>query len=90
MQYRFRLTPELAPIGWRFSFFRGGVALSLQHGQYRLKETDSMTHTIADLLQPPAQARAMVVFTEAATAAEGGVPTCRDGATGLWGNIDPE
>ena len=49
-----------------------------------------MTHTIADLLQPLAQAREVVVFTGAGLSADSGIPTFRDGATGLWANIDPE
>lgn len=35
-------------------------------------------------------AEEIVIFTGAGMSAESGIPTFRDGATGLWNNIDPE
>lgn len=49
-----------------------------------------MNRTIAGLLEPLAHAREIVVFTGAGLSADSGIPTFRDGATGLWANIDPE
>jgi len=49
-----------------------------------------MKTTIADLLEPLARAGEVVVFTGAGLSADSGIPTFRDGSTGLWANIDPE
>lgn len=49
-----------------------------------------MKITIADLLEPLARAGEVVVFTGAGLSADSGIPTFRDGSTGLWANIDPE
>jgi NAD-dependent deacetylase len=35
-------------------------------------------------------AREVVVFTGAGMSSESGIPTFRDGATGLWNNVDPD
>ncbi len=49
-----------------------------------------MKSTITELLKPLAEAREVVIFSGAGLSADSGIPTFRDGATGLWANIDPE
>ncbi|MFZ4538465.1 SIR2 family NAD-dependent protein deacylase [Propionivibrio sp.] len=49
-----------------------------------------MDKTIANLLTALAKASEVVIFTGAGLSADSGIPTFRDGATGLWANIDPE
>lgn len=49
-----------------------------------------MNNTIVHLLKPLAEAREVVIFSGAGLSADSGIPTFRDGATGLWANIDPE
>jgi NAD-dependent deacetylase len=36
------------------------------------------------------EAREVVVFSGAGLSADSGIPTFRDGATGLWNNVDPD
>ncbi len=43
--------------------------------------------SIAAILQ---QASEVVVFSGAGLSADSGIPTFRDGATGLWNNVDPD
>ena len=43
--------------------------------------------TIASLLR---KAKEIVVFSGAGLSADSGIPTFRDGATGLWNNVDPD
>ncbi len=43
--------------------------------------------SMAALLQ---EAQAIVVFSGAGLSADSGIPTFRDGATGLWNNVDPD
>jgi len=45
---------------------------------------------IADIVKPLRKARDVVVFSGAGLSADSGIPTFRDGATGLWANIDPD
>ncbi|MEO8409961.1 MAG: Sir2 family NAD-dependent protein deacetylase, partial [Propionivibrio sp.] len=49
-----------------------------------------MNRAIANLIAALAKAREIVVFTGAGLSADSGVPTFRDGATGLWANVDPQ
>ena len=44
---------------------------------------------IESLLARLSAAREIVVFSGAGLSADSGVPTFRDGATGLWSNVDP-
>ncbi len=48
-----------------------------------------MNNTITALLKPLMKAREVVIFTGAGLSADSGIPTFRDGATGLWAGIDP-
>jgi len=48
-----------------------------------------MKTAIAELLHPLADASEIVVFSGAGLSADSGIPTFRDGATGLWANVDP-
>lgn len=43
--------------------------------------------SIASLLR---EAKEIVVFSGAGLSADSGIPTFRDGATGLWNNVDPD
>ena len=36
------------------------------------------------------EAEEIVVFSGAGLSADSGIPTFRDGATGLWNNVDPD
>lgn len=49
-----------------------------------------MNDALADLVKPLLQATEVVVFSGAGLSADSGVPTFRDGATGLWANVDPD
>jgi len=49
-----------------------------------------MNETIKSLLIPLAEAREVVILSGAGLSADSGIPTFRDGATGLWANIDPD
>lgn len=49
-----------------------------------------MNKTIADIVKPLTQAREVVILSGAGLSADSGIPTFRDGATGLWANIDPD
>jgi NAD-dependent deacetylase len=49
-----------------------------------------MDSAIEDILKPLMRAREVVVFTGAGLSADSGIPTFRDGATGLWANVDPD
>ena len=49
-----------------------------------------MNEVISELLIPLAGAREVVVFIGAGLSADSGIPTFRDGATGLWANVDPD
>ena len=49
-----------------------------------------MKSMIAELLKPLEEAREVVIFSGAGLSADSGIATFRDGATGLWANIDPE
>ena len=48
-----------------------------------------MNTTIPRLLAPLAEAREIIIFSGAGLSADSGIPTFRDGATGLWANVDP-
>ena len=48
-----------------------------------------MKSTIKSLLAPLSSARQVVFLSGAGLSADSGIPTFRDGATGLWANIDP-
>jgi NAD-dependent deacetylase len=37
-----------------------------------------------------ARGEEIVVFSGAGLSADSGIPTFRDGATGLWNNVDPD
>jgi NAD-dependent SIR2 family protein deacetylase len=56
--------------------------------QIQTTGTDAMKNTIASLAEPVANAKEAVIFTGAGLSADSGIPTFRDGATGLWANID--
>lgn len=60
-----------------------------QRKQSDFMKTDVMNNTIASLLDPLIDAREVVIFTGAGLSADSGIPTFRDGATGLWADIDP-
>ena len=49
-----------------------------------------MNDALADILEPLRQATKVVVFSGAGLSADSGIPTFRDGATGLWANVDPD
>ena len=49
-----------------------------------------MNDAIAHIVKPLMQAREVVILSGAGLSADSGIPTFRDGATGLWANIDPE
>jgi len=49
-----------------------------------------MNKTIKNLLLPLSEAREIVILSGAGLSADSGIPTFRDGATGLWANIDPD
>jgi len=49
-----------------------------------------MSGTIKRLLLPLVDAREVVILSGAGLSADSGIPTFRDGATGLWANIDPD
>ena len=49
-----------------------------------------MNENIKRLLLPLAEARELVILSGAGLSADSGIPTFRDGATGLWANIDPD
>lgn len=49
-----------------------------------------MDKTIDTLLAPLSRATSVVVLSGAGLSADSGIPTFRDGATGLWANIDPD
>ena len=49
-----------------------------------------MDEAITDLVKPLLQAADVVVFSGAGLSADSGIPTFRDGATGLWANVDPD
>lgn len=49
-----------------------------------------MNDALADLVKPLLQATEVVVFSGAGLSADSGIPTFRDGATGLWANVDPD
>ena len=49
-----------------------------------------MNDALADLVKPLRQATEVVVFSGAGLSADSGIPTFRDGATGLWANVDPD
>lgn len=48
-----------------------------------------MNQAIDAMLEPLREARSVVVFSGAGLSADSGVPTFRDGATGLWVDVDP-
>lgn len=48
-----------------------------------------MNNTIAAILEPLRDAKEVLIFTGAGLSADSGIPTFRDGATGLWADIDP-
>lgn len=45
---------------------------------------------MAALAEAVLQARELVVFSGAGISVDSGIPAFRDGATGLWSNVDPE
>ena len=49
-----------------------------------------MNDALADLREALLHATEVVVFSGAGLSADSGIPTFRDGATGLWANIDPD
>ena len=49
-----------------------------------------MNDVIANIVKPLRQAREVVILSGAGLSADSGIPTFRDGATGLWANIDPD
>jgi NAD-dependent deacetylase len=49
-----------------------------------------MNKAIENLVKPLTQAAEVVIFSGAGLSADSGIPTFRDGATGLWANIDPD
>ena len=49
-----------------------------------------MEKTIAAIVAALRRARRVVVFTGAGLSADSGIPTFRDGATGLWAGVDPD
>ena len=49
-----------------------------------------MEKTIAAIAAALRRARRVVVFTGAGLSADSGIPTFRDGATGLWADVDPD
>ena len=49
-----------------------------------------MDETITNLLVPLTRATEVIILSGAGLSADSGIPTFRDGATGLWANIDPD
>ena len=49
-----------------------------------------MDKSLRDLVVALAEAREVVILSGAGLSADSGIPTFRDGATGLWANIDPD
>ena len=49
-----------------------------------------MEQTITAIAAALRRARRVVVFTGAGLSADSGIPTFRDGATGLWAGVDPD
>jgi NAD-dependent deacetylase len=49
-----------------------------------------MDTALASLLKPLSQAREVVIFTGAGLSVDSDIPPFRDGATGLWANVDPD
>ena len=49
-----------------------------------------MDKTLKDLVVALSEAREVVILSGAGLSADSGIPTFRDGATGLWANIDPD
>ena len=49
-----------------------------------------MEETIRSLLVPLTRASEVVILSGAGLSADSGIPTFRDGATGLWANVDPD
>ena len=49
-----------------------------------------MDEIIRSLLIPLSRATEVVILSGAGLSADSGIPTFRDGATGLWANIDPD
>jgi NAD-dependent deacetylase len=49
-----------------------------------------MEKTMVAIVAALRRARRIVVFTGAGLSADSGIPTFRDGATGLWAGVDPE
>lgn len=49
-----------------------------------------MNEAIAGIQQALIRAGEVVIFTGAGLSADSGIPTFRDGATGLWANVDPD
>lgn len=49
-----------------------------------------MERAIASIEGALLEARQVVVFTGAGLSADSGIPTFRDGATGLWAGVDPD
>ena len=49
-----------------------------------------MNETIRSLLIPLTRASEVVILSGAGLSADSGIPTFRDGATGLWANVDPD
>lgn len=67
------------------------IALAVQtvHSELeRLMYTD--TAAIGSIAPIVERAKNIVVFSGAGLSADSGIPTFRDGATGLWNNIDPD
>ena len=46
--------------------------------------------SVARILHEVREAREIVVFSGAGLSADSGIPTFRDGETGLWNNVDPD
>lgn len=55
-----------------------------------MRKPKPMNKTIADILEALGDAAQVVVFSGAGLSADSGIPTFRDGATGLWANVDPD
>ena len=49
-----------------------------------------MEETIRRLINPLVRAAEVVILSGAGLSADSGIPTFRDGATGLWANVDPD
>lgn len=67
----------------------GGLDSSIAPLESRKSENVDET-TLSEILKVISCADEIVIFTGAGMSVESGIPTFRDGATGMWKNVDPD